>query len=411
MYEPSISLMSVLLLVGAAQAVFLCLVLFRNAHADKPANRTLAWLLLVLALSLLDGFLAETNYYGLYPWLIGLEWPTNFLYGPLIYLYTLSMITRPGPVRKATAWPHFIPAALLFVYLIPIYLMDPARKALWWRLTGGLEKATSLRELDPVILAIVLQMAVYIVLSVRALLRHAARLAQGFSSVEDIDLHWMKRFLVVFSLLWVAFTFYTLFSQFYDLYRQAGYGLHLLLACAVFYLGYKGLKQPGLFAVIETLDAMDAAAGEPVVPAPPGEEQAVSGAPDEGAVEKYRKSALDRAQADEILKGLARLMDERKPFLEMGLTLPALADMLSVSTNHLSQAINMGLQKNFFDFVNAYRVREAQRLLASPEAQRLSILGIGMEAGFSSKSAFYNAFRKHAGMTPSQYRDSITPSS
>ncbi|HQI81931.1 MAG TPA: helix-turn-helix domain-containing protein [Deltaproteobacteria bacterium] len=410
MYEPSISLMSVLLLIGAAQAVFLFLVLFRSAHANNPANRTLALLLLVLALSLTDGFLAETNYYGIYPWLIGLEWPTNFLYGPLIYLYTRSMVTRPGRAQRGRTWPHFIPAAMLFVYLVPLYLMDPARKALWWRLTGGLEKAASIRDLDPVILAIVLQMAIYIALSVRALLRHAARLTRGFSSVEDIDLRWMTWFLVVFSVLWAGYTFYTLFSQFSGLYRQAGYGLHLLVACAVFYLGYKGLKQPGLFAVIETLEAMDAAAA-PAAPAPPSKGQAVTSGPGEGAAEKYRKSALDRAKAEEILSGLTRLMDEQKPFLEMGLTLPVLADMLSVSTNHLSQAINMGLQKNFFDFVNSYRVREAQRLLASPEADKLSILGIGMEAGFSSKSAFYNAFRKHVGMTPSQYRDSLTLSS
>lgn len=396
--------MSVLLLIGAAQAVFLSLVLFRSAYTGKPANRILAWLLLVLALSLTDGFLTETNYYGICPQLIGLEWPTNFLYGPLIYLYTRSMITRAGQVRKGRLWPHFIPAAALFVYLSPLYLMDPARKAKWWRLTGGFEKAASIKDLDPIVIVIVLQMAVYIALSIRVLARHTSRLEQGFSSIEDIDLHWMKRFLVVFAVLWIVFTFYTLFSQFHDFYRQAGYALHLLCACAVFFLGYKGLGQPGLFSVIVTLDAMDAAA----FPQPASTEQELEET-EGGLTEKYRKSALEKDQANEILDRLMRLMDEQKPFLEMGLTLPALADMMSVSTNHLSQVINMGIQKNFFDFVNSYRVREAQRLLGSPEANRLSILGIGMDAGFSSKSAFYNAFKKHAGMTPSQYRDSLNP--
>jgi AraC-like DNA-binding protein len=401
--------MSVLLLIGAAQAVFLGLILFRSAHAGKPANRILAWLLLVLALSLTDGFLAETNYYGLCPQLIGLEWPTNFLYGPLIFLYTRSMLSRPGQARKGRSWPHFIPAVALSVYLSPVYLMDPARKALWWRLTGGFEKAASMWDLDPIVIAIVVQMAVYIALSVRALAHHAARVEQGFSSVEDIDLHWMKRFLVVFFVLWIAYSFYTLFSQFYDLFRQAGYALHLLCACAVFVLGYKGLKQPELFTVIAALDALDAASGTQPAPVPPEQAEAEPSS-DEAATEKYRKSSLDAEQADEILSGLMHLMDENRPFLEMGLTLPALADMLDVSTNHLSQVINMGLRKNFFDFVNSYRVREAQRLLRSHEADRLSILGIGMEAGFSSKSAFYNAFRKHTGMTPSQYKDSIETS-
>ena len=97
-------------------------------------------------------------------------------------------------------------------------------------------------------------------------------------------------------------------------------------------------------------------------------------------------------------------MEKEKPYLEMGLTLAVLAGKLFVSSNHLSQVINEKLNKSFFDFVNGYRVEEAKRLLVSPLSSRLSILGIGMEAGFSSKSAFYTSFKKLTGMTPSKFK-------
>ena len=51
-----------------------------------------------------------------------------------------------------------------------------------------------------------------------------------------------------------------------------------------------------------------------------------------------------------------------------------------------------------------YRVREVQARLTDPSFADWTILAIGMEAGFNAKSSFNAAFRRHTGMTPSQYR-------
>jgi AraC-like DNA-binding protein len=97
-------------------------------------------------------------------------------------------------------------------------------------------------------------------------------------------------------------------------------------------------------------------------------------------------------------------MNSLKPYLNPELTLMELAAKLSVSPHNLSQVFNCEIKKSFFDFVNEYRVGEAKKLLSSPQYSHYSILGIALDAGFNSKSAFYTAFGKHAGMTPSEFR-------
>ncbi|MEW8398601.1 MAG: helix-turn-helix domain-containing protein, partial [Candidatus Thiodiazotropha sp.] len=76
---------------------------------------------------------------------------------------------------------------------------------------------------------------------------------------------------------------------------------------------------------------------------------------------------------------------------------------LRISSNYLSQVINERAGQHFFDFVNRYRVEEAKLALAGSTG-RGNILAIALDAGFNSKSAFYTAFKRHTGQTPTQYR-------
>ena len=84
-----------------------------------------------------------------------------------------------------------------------------------------------------------------------------------------------------------------------------------------------------------------------------------------------------------------------------------MAEALSVSPHNLSEMINTQLGKNFYDFVNGYRVEEVQRRLVDPGSAHLTVLALGLEAGFNSKSSFNAVFKKHTKMTPSQYREQV----
>ncbi|WP_397546448.1 helix-turn-helix domain-containing protein [Rhodothermus marinus] len=97
-------------------------------------------------------------------------------------------------------------------------------------------------------------------------------------------------------------------------------------------------------------------------------------------------------------------METEKLYRQPDLTLQALAERLGISPHNLSEVLNTAFGQSFYDFVNGYRVREVQALLADPERAHLTILALAMEAGFSSKSTFNAAFKKHTGLTPSAYR-------
>ncbi len=73
----------------------------------------------------------------------------------------------------------------------------------------------------------------------------------------------------------------------------------------------------------------------------------------------------------------------------------------------LSQAINEGLGKNFFEFINRYRIEEAKRLLTDPADKKITVLEVLYQVGFNSKSSFNTVFKKQTGLTPSEFKKKV----
>ena len=105
-----------------------------------------------------------------------------------------------------------------------------------------------------------------------------------------------------------------------------------------------------------------------------------------------------------ITSRVIELMEKEKYYQEPELTLQNLADKLHVPAYQVSQAINEGLKKNFYDLVNGYRIEEAKRLLLDPNNNNYTILSVGFEAGFNSKTTFNTVFKKFTGLTPTEFR-------
>ena len=121
---------------------------------------------------------------------------------------------------------------------------------------------------------------------------------------------------------------------------------------------------------------------------------------------KYAKSGLRGEQMQEYKHCLEQAMRSEQIYMDPQLTLPALAETVGCSVNHLSQVINAGFEMSFFDYLNSHRVRHAKELLTEVNGRSRAILNIAFTVGFNSNSAFYSAFKKHVGMTPAQFRRS-----
>lgn len=121
-------------------------------------------------------------------------------------------------------------------------------------------------------------------------------------------------------------------------------------------------------------------------------------------VDKTPKNTLSAEKRNEIVDNVVALMSVDKLYLQTELTLQDLGEKLNVPYYQVSQAINEGMQKSFYDLVNGYRVEEAKRLLSDPASSNSKILAIGLDSGFNSKTTFNTVFKKFTGLTPSDYR-------
>lgn len=109
--------------------------------------------------------------------------------------------------------------------------------------------------------------------------------------------------------------------------------------------------------------------------------------------------------ADELLRKVNDFMTSEKLYLDQYLKLNELAIRVGLSRNVLSKILNEEYEYGFSNYVKSYRVEEAKQLIQlRPE---LSIEGVGYESGFKSKSAFFEAFKKITGYTPSEYKNSL----
>jgi len=122
------------------------------------------------------------------------------------------------------------------------------------------------------------------------------------------------------------------------------------------------------------------------------------------AVRRYAKSGLHREALKALLTNLKQLMADEKLYLDPDLSLPKLAEHLGTSVNHLSQAINSGLEMTFFDYINQYRVNEAMDILRNGNQRFPAILDVALSVGFNSTSTFYTAFKKINGHSPAKFR-------
>jgi AraC-like DNA-binding protein len=94
-----------------------------------------------------------------------------------------------------------------------------------------------------------------------------------------------------------------------------------------------------------------------------------------------------------------------KNYINPKLSLKECAKGINSNEKYLSNYLNKVMNMNFNTYINNLRIDEAKSLLVSSDSDLYTIEAIAKMAGFNSKSSFNAVFKKHVGMTPSEFKN------
>lgn len=282
---------------------------------------------------------------------------------PIFFYFSILFYTNPSFRFKISDLKFLLFPAVFMICLVGIAL--------------GI--STFLGSLS--VILILIQALFYTGLSYITIRRHQRKIQQFSSNTEGIDLNWLEYIILV---LFMVNIIYVIYNLFYDP-KSLNFFINTVFLLVIYLVGYYSLKQKEIYPLEEKQ-----------------REELISIDEDKDSEEVKRKLISDE-ELFKIKTALENLMDAQKPYLDSELNLIRLAEMLSVSTHHLSYVINTGFGKNFFQYVNEFRVDHAKKLLKESNS-KLSILGIAYESGFNSKTSFNTTFKKLTGQTPSEFR-------
>ena len=378
-----IDFVGIVLIIGAIQGFALSFLIYQKGRS-LFANRFLYSLMLVFSATLVSLWLSDLGYYLTYPKMMFTLEGIQLVIFPLYFLYAKYLTQKSENFNKKD-WLHFLPFIFYKLFLVPFYFMN--QKQIFDFLNSSL---ISNHPLQYIIFnwVIIFQGFIYLILAIKRVKKRDEFINEHFSSNYNIKLDWLKNASYLGILTTLVFMIENILL-FINNSPSETFGLSSVAAGIYIYaIGYLGFSRSGVFTEFVANETNEL------------EKEHVTN-------DKYEKSGLSKEKADEYYQKLILLMEEEKIFKQIKLTLGELASMLKISSHNLSEIINTKENKNFFDFVNQYRIEEVKKELINPKNKNLTILAIAMDAGFNSKSSFNTLFSKYVGMTPSQYRDSL----
>jgi len=366
-----------ILYIGISQSFFSGL-LISTKKPFTTANRLMAaWLFLICAellFALVNSTLLEMYSFPF----------VAFTYGPLLFLY-VKFMTHPGKKFNWLSLLHFTPF-VIFLTVSVIFRAQPLVDDL--RSFFVPDKFISLRIIYS--FSFFISVTIYSILAFIEIKRHQKNLMNLVSYTSGIlTLNWLKIVSVSFYLAYLILFIlgginmlgnYIPFDPYFVIFG--------FIALFSFVYSFYGIKQPVIF-------------GEELKPEPV----------DKIDQEKYAKSGLKEEQADRYLKTLISFVEERKPYLDRDLSIQDLSSMTSIPRHYITQILNEKHKKNFFTFINEYRVKEVIERFSDPRYRHYTILAIAFDSGFNSKTTFNSIFKNQRGLTPSEFREkySATP--
>lgn len=372
-----LSILNIIILFGAIQGFLLAIILATTERLKKKSNYFLALLLCSLALLNFVSIMEmrpsgiRSLFSNYHPFFI-----VNLI-PPSLYFF-IKYLTYPNYKWKTTDYLFFLPVTIEFLLRLYKFSFYATGDLLSESVRDSYNFWGNTLELFGAIFSLVVSLK-----SIRSLKEYETNLRANYSEVETRSLSWLRNILIAGLLLTFIWLIVTISDYGFLPFNETLAQISLLgLSALIYWVGYSMIIRQEL---LET----------PIF--------AISNA----KVASVSETTELSIKADEYYKQLINLMTLDKVYQDSNLNMTILSEKTGLSNSYLSQIINQKEGKNFFDFINGYRVKDVQEKIIDPKFEHYTILAIAQEAGFKSKSTFNNFFKKTTGKTPSEYRKQV----
>ncbi len=371
-----------ILIIGVFEGLFLAALIFTKKR-KTVSDKILASFFLLFALNIFLSFMEAYNRRNGFPCPIFIftAAPLLLLHGPFLWLYIKSLTDQYFRF-KLIYLINLIPfMAMLIQHALNIYILPTPQKIDYiqsevFKNSYSYPLFLSLIALSPIF---------YFSLGLRLINRYKQKIEGYFSQTTGIDLKWLNLILGSWLFLSIIINSFFIIDLFIPI---APFGLmqffsFLFASIYIIFIGFYGLKQENIFLTNKINLNLEATITH--------------------SADSFSKQMKDDEK--EFIQALLKHMSDQKPYLQAEITLKALSDELKVSSEYLSEIINDDLNKNFFDFINHYRIEEFKNQCKNEKNKHLNIIGLAFNCGFNSKATFNRVFKKSTGLTPSEYME------
>ena len=307
---------------------------------------------------------------------------------------------------------HFLAYPFLYIYVQKISILNNQRSSYWTLIPGMIEFIAAVivfllpyevkLQIKDSSFAILyffsgLSYSLYIAyLILRQIYKHTHEVKNQYTSIHSKTLNWSKWFICT-SILFHVLILLNFFINSHSWYVFIT-AINVIL---IYWVSFKGVTQENITALTWKNEATknqapltDDKKDLETIPSP------LNIGP------QLTTSLMSFEEAEKTYLTIEDYVKNSKCYTNDKLTIIDIAEATNIHPKRISYAINSIKSINFNNFINSFRVELAKELLKSESTKNLSIEGIGIEAGFHSKTTFYGAFKKFEDMTPTQYKSS-----
>ena len=370
---------------AAALQGFLLALILSKVKNNKSALNWLSAILITISSCLLGRIFYDKSLFVSYPKIAILSDGMLFIYGPLIYWYVRRIFIDEDIRIKQVAF-HFLIALLHFFWLSQ-YLIRSNRDIITIPFSDLEKTVNGLTEIFSW-----LHIGIYLFFAIKIFTKYFKESKNILSNVPTLNfLRYFFGVNILALLFWfVGFVF--LYFKCSDISIIFSYNsIWILLTFSIYMISYYAISSPQILRIsLENSPVIEIINKTARIYDPQELKQ----------LKTTNGILVIDSKTTEFLKKLNQCLESEKLFLNANLTLPILASKLDCSIHFLSKIINEHFQKNFFDFINGYRVNYFISLMKNPANKHFTFLSLAFESGFNSKSTFNVAFKKATGKTP-----------